>query len=109
MNIVEKYNQALKKLYEHVGFVEDWVVCPIDDQTKCLWATDGKRVKYAPTLEKFNSDGDYYLDEVYTQRFYDKYIYRGEEYTMIFCDPHVDGVQWFRFFDNSKEQEMSKM
>lgn len=114
MNVITKYNKALQDLYKHVGFVEDWVVCPIDDQTDCFWSVDldkngGGSVKFAETMDKFNSDGDYYLDDIYTQRFYDKWIYRGEKYTMIFCDPHVDGMKWFRVFDNSKCQNKDEV
>jgi hypothetical protein len=104
MEIMTNFNAAIKALYDHVGFVEDYVVCPIDDCTDCFWSTDGVSVKYAKTLEIFNSSGDYYLDDVYTQRFYKKWVYEGEKLTMIFCDPHVDGVKWFRVFDNSKRQ-----
>lgn len=89
MSIISNYNKALQDLYKHVGFKEDWVVCPIDDQTDCFWSVDvdkngGGSVKFAETMEKFNSDGDYYLDDIYTQRFYDKWVYRGEKYTMVF-------------------------
>ena len=100
--IMDNYNAAEKALYDHVGFVEGWVVCPIDDLTDSIWSTDGVTVKFAETIEKFESDGDYYLDDVYTQCFYDKWIYEGAELTMIFCNPHTDGVQWFRVFDNAK-------
>jgi hypothetical protein len=102
MELIESYKSALEKIYEHVGFKEDWVVCPIDDQTDCFWSVDGNEVKYAKSMEDFNSDGNYYLDEIYTQRFYSKWIYEGKDFTMIFCDPHVDGMKWFRIFDNSK-------
>ena len=102
MNLMESYEKAKQDLYDHVGFTEDWVVCPIDDQTHCFWDLKGDSVKFSETMEKFNSDGDYYLDEIYTQRFYSKWVYEGEKYTMVFCNPGVDGMKWFRVFDNSK-------
>lgn len=102
MDLMNNYNEAIQKLYDHVGLKEDWVVCPIDDQTDKIWSTDGEQVKYADSQEQFDSDGDYYQDDIYKQRFYSKWIYDGKELTMIFCDPHVDGVCWFRIFDNSK-------
>lgn len=86
MNIVENYQKALDAVYEHVGFKEDWVVCPLDDQTSCYWYVNADFVRYSETIEKFFSDGDY----------------EGADFTMIFCDPHTDGVQWFRLFDNKK-------
>jgi len=103
MNVIEKYNAGEKALFDHVGFVPDWVVCPISDCTDMYWNTNGKVVIYAETEEKFYSDGNYYKDDIYTQRFYSKWIYEGKEFTMIFCDPHTDGVKWFRVFDNSKK------
>ena len=58
---------------------------------------------YANTKEELeNQDGKYYRDELYTQRFYKKWVYVGEKYTMVFCNPHVDGMKWFRVFDNEK-------
>jgi len=100
MKLIEDYKIALQALYDHVGFQEDWVVFPIDDCTNSVWAIDGNHVKYADTVEAFESDGDYYEDDIYTQRFYNKWVYEGAELTMIFCDPHVDGMKWFRIFSN---------
>jgi hypothetical protein len=103
MNLVENYKKALKEIYEHVGFEEDWIVCPLDDCTNYFWNTDGHTVSYADTEKEFKEkDGNYYEDDIYKQRFYSKWIYEGEKITMIFCDPHVDGMKWFRLFDNSK-------
>ena len=48
-------------------------------------------------------DGDNYEDEIYTQRFYQKHIYRGRDLTLIFVDTHTDGNKFFAIFDNSKE------
>ncbi len=103
MNIIENYNKALKEIYEHVGFTEDWVICPIDDATEYFWTVDKDEVRYADSVEELESgEGNSYSDEIYTQRFYSKWVYEGEKYTMIFCDPHVDGMKYFRIFDNSK-------
>lgn len=100
MDLIKQYNKALQDLYDHVGFKEDWVVCPIDDKTDMVWSCDGENIKWAHTIEQFNSDGDYYTADVYTQRFYDKWVYEGKDLTMIFGDPHTDGVQWFYVFAN---------
>lgn len=109
MDLMTNYNKAESELYAHVGFTPDWVVCPIDDCTNQHWQLvdktlfGGAGVKYADSLPQFYSDGDYYEDEIYTQRFYDRHVYRGERLTMIMCDPRVDGVKWFRFFLNDLE------
>ena len=103
MELISNYKNALQAIYDHVGFKEDWVISPIDDCTDKFWNTDGESVFYADTEEEFNTeDGNFYADEVCKQRFYDKWIYEGEKFTMIFCDPQVDGMRWFRIFDNTK-------
>lgn len=101
MELMTNYNDAVRKLYKHVGFTENWIIFPIDDCTDKFWnIIDDDRVKYADSKEQFNSDGDYYVDDIYKQRFYLKWVYEGKDLTMIFCNPHVDGVCWFRVFDN---------
>jgi hypothetical protein len=107
MDIIKNYTKALQIIYDHVGFVEDWVVYPLDDCTNKLWHVDEttNTVYYANTHEDFiDGEGNYFSDDIYTQRFYKKWVYRGEKYTMVFCDPHVDGMKYFRIFDNNNEQ-----
>jgi hypothetical protein len=107
--LLNNFFLAKEELYNHVGFVEDWVICPIADCTKYFWYTDGEMVKYADSKEEyFSKSGNYYLDEVYKQRFYDKWIYEGKKYTMIFTKPGVDGMTYFSFFDNSKKMDSNK-
>ena len=103
MKIIEKFNSAKQEIYDHVGFIEDWVIYPIDDRTCMYYQILNGEVKYAETLEKFNSDGNYYIDEIYTQRFYKKHIYRGDELTLIFVDTHTDGNKFFAIYNNLKE------
>ena len=91
-------------MFEHVGFKPDWVEYAIDDATDYLWKiidTD-ESVRFALTMEKMDSDGDYYQDAIYHQRFYKKWIFEGKDVTMVFCNPGVDGINWFRIFDNTK-------
>jgi len=102
MNVAEKFFETQKALFNHVGFEPDWVEYAIDNHLDKVWSIIGYQVKYAESIEQFNSDGDYCEDEIYTQRFYERWVYEGSEVTMIFCDPHVDNVKWFKIFDNSK-------
>lgn len=99
--LIKNYEDALQAIYDHVGFVEDWVVYPIDDKTEMFWDISDGHVNYAESKNLVGSD-DAYLDEIYTQRFYSKHVYEGAEFTMIFCNPGVDGMKWFRLFDNKK-------
>ena len=104
--LIKMFNDLKQMLYDHVGFVEDWVVYAVDDKTDMVWKIVDSDVKYAETTEKFYStDGDYYIDEIYKQRFYDKHIYRGKNLTMIIVDTHVDGNRFFAFYSNDKEIE----
>ena len=103
MMLMHAYNRAKKAIYDHVGFVEDWVVYAIEDHTDMFWKEDGENVKFANTIEDFNSDGNYYEYEIYTQRFYDRWVYRGAELTMIIVDTHTDGNRFFAVFSNSLE------
>ena len=103
MQLIENYIKAKQAIYDHVEFVEDWVVCPIDDFTKYYWYINEKEVVYGNKNDVINLTGNHYSDEIYTQRFYKKHIYEGQDFTMIFCDPHTDGVQWFKLFDNKKK------
>lgn len=102
MSLIIDYNFAKLSLYNHVGFVEDWVVCPIDDCTNYYWGVDEDCCIYAETIEQFKSEGDYYKDDIYKQCHYSKWVYEGKDFTMVMCNPNVDGVRWFRFFDNKK-------
>jgi len=103
--IIQNYENALQAIYDHVGLVEDWVVCPIDDQTDMVWKIGKTTVCFADCIENLNDTeaGKYYEDDIYTQRFYPKHVYRGEIYTLVFCDPHTDGMKWWRIFSNEKE------
>jgi len=103
MNVAEKFFEAQTALFEHVGFTPDWVEYAIDNQLDMVWSINDKEVKYAKSIEQFNGDGDYYIDDIYTQRFYRDWVYEGPDVTLIFCDPHTDGVKWFRIFDNKKK------
>ena len=97
-----KFEEAKQALFDHVGFTPDWVEYAINDSTEMLWDIigDNEEVKYATEMEHFET-GDCYSSEIYTQRFYSKHVYEGEEFTMIFCDPHTDGCKWFEIFRNS--------
>ena len=52
--LVEDYKKALDAIYDHVGFKEDWVICPLDDCTEMFWEIDsgGKEFcRYAKTIK----------------------------------------------------------
>ena len=99
MNLIERFNNAKQDLYDHVGFKEDWVIYAIVNRTEMFWkiTSNQKEVRFAETKKKFNTDDSYYLDDIYTQRFYKKWVYRGKEFTMIFVNTNIDGNKFFAF------------
>ena len=104
MNIIEKFNHARQEIYDHVGFVEDWVVYAIEDRTEMYYQILNNEVKFAKTLEDFYSDDNYYIDEIYTQIFYKKHIYKGAEFTLIFVNTlSAGGNKFFAIYNNLKE------
>ena len=110
MELLDKYFEIQKQIYAHFGYVEDWVVIPLDDCREYFWHLTGEgsgdEVKFAKE-EKNLFDGteqDGYSDEIYTQRFLKKWVYRADDYTMICVDTHTDGNKFLRIFDNAKER-----
>lgn len=109
MELLDQYNALEEQIHQYFGYVEDWVAIPMNDNTSMYWHLSGEgrgdNVRYAETQADLEDEdtGNYYEDQIYTQRFLPKWVYRGEEYTMIACDPMVDGNKFLRIFDNSKE------
>jgi hypothetical protein len=108
MELLKHYNLVRQDLFDYFGYVEDWVVIPVDDATKYYWRLTGEgrgdEVQFADTLEELETEsGNYYANEIYTQRFLPKWVYRGDEYTMVVVDTHTDGNKFLQIFDNKKE------
>ena len=104
MKILDEYLKLQNEIYNYFGFEEDWVVPPIDDRRKHNWKIiNSEEVVYGNKDDVINNTGDCYLDEIYKQRFYDKWVYRAKEYTMIMVDTHIDGNKFLAIYDNSKE------
>lgn len=109
MKQLNEYFALQKKIFDYFGYVQDWRVLPIDDATEYFWIlnqeTDGGGfVRFSETEKKLFSDADYYENEIYTQRHLTKWVYRGEEFTMIVIDTHTDGNKLLQIFSNSKER-----
>jgi len=101
--LISNYKNALQAIYDHVGFKEDWAIYTIADHTDKYWHADDDSVCYADSESDFYYDHDEHcVEAIYKHRFYDKWVYEGAEFTMIFCDPQVDGMKWFKLFDNKK-------
>lgn len=109
MKLLNDFFKAQQKVFDYFGYVEDWVAIPLDDATKYYWRLDqnergGGIVHFADTKEELEKEtGNYYTNEIYTQRFLPKWVYRREDYTMICVDTHTDGNKFLQVFDNAKE------
>ena len=106
MNIFNEYFKLLQEVYNYFGFEENWAVFPLDDRRAYYWKiVNDEEVQYGEKSDIINDTEEYYSDEIYKQRFYEKWIYRGEEYTMIMVDTHTDGNKFLAIFNNSKEMK----
>lgn len=108
VKMITEYFEMQKKIFEFFGYVEDWAVIPMTDSRDKFWRLDGEgpgQLHYADSEEDLkNEAGDYYMDEIYTQRFLPKWVYRGDGFTMVCCDTQCDGNKLLRILDNSKER-----
>lgn len=106
MELLDKYADIKRQICEYFGYTEDYVVIPIEDRREYFWNITGEGygdvVKYHENRDVLFTDNRY-EDSIYTQRFLKKWVYRGNEFTMICVDTHVDGNKLLAIFDNSKE------
>jgi hypothetical protein len=115
-DIVDSFFDAREAIFEHVGYVEDWRVLPIDDSRDQFWAVDEHErewVKFSPSREAlaywlesddYGPHGDkLYENEIYTQRHLKKWVYRGDELTLVVADTRTDGNQYLQLFRNHNE------
>lgn len=113
MQLLDQYLELQKQIFEYFGYVEDWRAIPIDDAREYFWHLTGEgsgdEVKFAKEEENLfdGTDTDGYSNEIYTQRFLPKWVYRGKDYTMICVDTHTDGNKFLQIFDNTKERPES--
>lgn len=115
---VDRFFEARKAIFEHVGYRENWRVFPIDDSRDLFWAVDEQErewVKFSPErvalaywLEDHDDEyGSYgnvlYQDVIYTQRHLPKWVYRGADLTIVVVDTQTDGNKFLRLFRNANE------
>lgn len=110
--LINSYFSLEQQIHESFGYVEDWVKIPMEDSRIYYWRLTGEgrgdSVGFADTVEELNdTSGNYYEEEIYTQRFLKKWVYRGEHLTMVCCNTGVDGNKFLRIFENSKERKES--
>lgn len=99
------YNELKNKIYDYFGYVEDWVVIPLDfDAIDYSWYLDqNENGSGTVWFQDLDNDEDLYSHQIYTQRFLPKWVYRGNDYTMICVDTQTDGNKFLSIFTNSLE------
>lgn len=111
MELLKQYFDLQKRVYDHFGYEENWVVIPLQDQTDCYWfliedAAGRGSCVYSDeplTLESVREGKRIYGGSIYTQRFLPKWVYRAADFTMVCVDTHTDGNKFLMVFDNGKE------
>ena len=108
MKKLDEYFKLQKEIYDYFGYVEDWVVIPIDDAREYFWKLDQSfegsgEVKFACYKDEITKEDSTYSNSIYTQRFLKKWVYRGKDFTMVCVDTHTDGNKFLQIFDNKKE------
>lgn len=106
MELLDKYFEIQKQIYNYFGYKEDWRIIPLENSTEMFWILDEDSgfVRFAETEDKLFSNGDYYKNAIYTQRFLPRWVYPAKDYTMICVDTHTDGNKFLQVFDNSKKR-----
>jgi len=110
MEQLKKYFELQKEIYDYFGYVEDWVVIPLEDHTDCHWMIvgDERTGTCVFSHKQFDEDlisagKEIYSGPIYTQRFLPTWVYRADDYTMVSVDTMTDGNKFLMVFDNSKE------
>ncbi len=105
MQLLDDYFKLQEYRYKYFGFVEDWVVLPLDDSRERYWmiTKDDTIIHSLSKEDVLNDTGNYCEDYIYKQRFYKKWVYRGDDFTMIMIDTRTYGNRFLSIFDNAKE------
>ena len=128
MKLLDQYEDSLQSIHDYFGYKEDWAVIPIEDRREYYWyhkpdnesqpeiwggtvtfSNDRNNlIKYiAETGDE--DEMDIYQEIIYTQRHLKKYVFVGEEYTMISVDTQTDGNKFLAIFSNEKQVTMSRL
>lgn len=114
MKLLTEFINAQEELFNYFGYEENWRAIPVDSAIEYYWhLTDTEEdgsVRFAKSVEVLlDTDSEkYYENEIYTQRHLSKWVYRGEEFTMIVVDTHTDGNKFLQIFANDKEINTNK-
>jgi len=109
MELLDQFFDIQSRVHEYFGYAENYRVFPLDDAREYFWRFDGQFVIFARTETDLDSDGDYYENELYTQRHLSKWVYETDDYTMIVVDTHTDGNKFLQVFANEKRRDTAEV
>lgn len=101
-NIIKQYKNAIEDIYKHVGFEENILSYPLEIYTDVYWYNNDENVYLS--CEDWTVDTDFCFP-IFKSRCYNKSIYIGRSYTLIFCI--VRDQRRFLVFSKSKQVELT--
>lgn len=109
MRVILEYFAIRQKIFDHVGYVENWRMLPIESLVENYWRLYGEgpgKVRFAESEEYLDdpNEEDYCEYQIYTQRHLPRWVYRGETITLIVADTRVDANQVLALFSNQMER-----
>ena len=108
---LQDYFKLQRDIYREFGYIEDWKVYPLDDQTDCFWFVHEDQVVFHDEyIDQDTLNGSlYYREEIATDIHLDKSIWECENYTMVLIDTRTDGNVFLTIFDNKKKIDPSNL
>jgi len=107
--LLMSYMACKEAIHKFFGYEPNWREIPISDDTQYWWwlsrdGTRGGSVYFGKgEVREAIKGGQYYSNEIYTQRHLSKWVYRAESHTMVCVDTRTDGNVFLSIFDNEKE------
>ena len=95
-NLIDNYFKLQDEIFKHCGYQEGWKIYPIVDYREYFWTIDDEDL-ITSNENDFSDDGNCYCDEIIGN------IFKGEKYTLILVDTHVDGNSYLALLNNLKE------
>lgn len=102
---IEQIEKLTQEIFDHVGYVADWTVYPLDDKRDVFWWTDGQSIKFCTTKEKLLEWLRYDDDsgECYSNIVINRGVHRGAEITAVVADTMTDNNRFLMLLRNENE------
>jgi hypothetical protein len=109
VKLLKQHQELRQQIFKYFNYIEDWGVFPLMDYTNYYWNLNDGVVGFSEhetdLFETEDDECDRYEVEVYTYCHLNKWVYHGNEYTMILVDTKTDGNIFLAVFDNTKKRE----